>query len=242
MNELSCGVARDLLPLYADNLAGEESYALVEAHLAACEACRAELAAIRTSLPGAAPKAGKSLRRVRGRLKRLLTALISVIAGLALLFGLFVYGQVYYPPLRYKEEMIRVGPYNWDANEFMESGGEWYVMHKYSRIVDCSQVVEHINADGSLQVWAFINYKKDALWDRLFLDYGDSPKIAWTGGMSLYPPPYTPHLDAGKVHATVYWMDHIEKLGSLQIVERETDRLSQEVLDLCTLIWDGEIR
>ena len=38
--KLSCGVIRDLLPLYAENLAGEESRQLVEEHLADCEACR----------------------------------------------------------------------------------------------------------------------------------------------------------------------------------------------------------
>jgi len=244
MDELPCGVAHDLLPLYADNLAGEESRALVEAHLEACEPCRAELAALRTSLPRVAPKASKSLRRVRGKLKkkRLLTALLSTVAGLALLFGLFVYGQIYYPPMRYSADMIRVGPFDWDANEFMESGDEWYVMNQYTRLVDCSRVVEHLNGDGSLQIWAFIHFKKDALWERLFVPYRYLPVGAWCGGMSLYPQPFDPRLDADKVHATVYWMNHIEKLNALQIVERGTDHLSKEVLALCTLIWDGDIK
>jgi len=163
------------------------------------------------------------------------------MAGLALLFGLFVYGQIYHPPLHYKEDMIRVGAYNWDTKEFMESG-DIYVMSRYDRAVDYSRVIEHTNADGSLQLWAFMNFKKDALWDRLFLNYGDFTEDDWRTGMGLYPQPFTPHLDAGKVHATVYWMDHIEKLDSMQIVERETDHLSQEVLDLCTLIWDGDVK
>lgn len=34
-----CGVIRDLLPLYAENLTGEESAALVREHLAECEEC-----------------------------------------------------------------------------------------------------------------------------------------------------------------------------------------------------------
>ena len=42
--KLSCGVIRDLLPLYAENLAGEESRKLVEEHLSECEACQKELA------------------------------------------------------------------------------------------------------------------------------------------------------------------------------------------------------
>ena len=246
MTELSCGVARDLLPLYADNLTGEESCALVEAHLQACEACQTELESLRAGLPKQAPQASKSLRRVKGKLKkkRVLTAILATMAGLALLFGLFVYGQIYHPPLHYKEDMIRVGRYNWDANEFIETGNDWYVMNKYNgnkcnRIVDYTRTVWHENADGSQQLWVFVNYKKDALWDRLFLKHGDYPEGAWISGTSIYQ---ETTWDVDKIHATVYWMDHIEKLGSMQIVERETDHLSQEVLDLCTLIWDGDIK
>lgn len=84
MTELTCGVARDLLPLYADNLTGEESRALVEAHLEACGPCRAELTAIRSSLPRVAPKASKSLRRVNQRLRRK-KAFIALAAAIAVL-------------------------------------------------------------------------------------------------------------------------------------------------------------
>lgn len=40
---VSCGVIRDLLPLYADQVASPESRALVEEHLNGCEGCRREL-------------------------------------------------------------------------------------------------------------------------------------------------------------------------------------------------------
>lgn len=43
MEELSCQVVRDLLPLYHDGVCSEDSRALVASHLAACQACRAEL-------------------------------------------------------------------------------------------------------------------------------------------------------------------------------------------------------
>ena len=39
--KLDCDVIRDLLPLYAEKLASPASSALVEQHLAECEACRA---------------------------------------------------------------------------------------------------------------------------------------------------------------------------------------------------------
>ena len=41
MNDISCGICRDLIPLVKDGVAGEDSRAAVEAHIVHCEACRA---------------------------------------------------------------------------------------------------------------------------------------------------------------------------------------------------------
>ena len=53
MTKLSCEVIRDLLPLYVEGLASDESNALVEEHLAGCAACRDELEAMRADAAGA---------------------------------------------------------------------------------------------------------------------------------------------------------------------------------------------
>ena len=37
---LTCGIIKDLLPLYAENLCGDESREAVEAHLNECDSCR----------------------------------------------------------------------------------------------------------------------------------------------------------------------------------------------------------
>ena len=49
--KLECDVIRDLLPLYAEKLASPASSALVEQHLAACPACRAELEQMEKPVP-----------------------------------------------------------------------------------------------------------------------------------------------------------------------------------------------
>ena len=49
--KLECDVIRDLLPLYAEKLASPASSALVEQHLAECEACRAELEQMEKPVP-----------------------------------------------------------------------------------------------------------------------------------------------------------------------------------------------
>jgi len=43
---MNCKIIEDLLPLYHDGLASDESRALVEEHLETCERCRLKLAEI----------------------------------------------------------------------------------------------------------------------------------------------------------------------------------------------------
>ena len=41
-NDLTCGVVRDLLPSYVENLLGEEAKEAVDRHLETCSACTAQ--------------------------------------------------------------------------------------------------------------------------------------------------------------------------------------------------------
>ena len=52
-------IIRDLLPIYADGLESEESRALIEAHLADCPDCRAQLERMRARVDA-------QLRRMKG--------------------------------------------------------------------------------------------------------------------------------------------------------------------------------
>lgn len=45
----SCGIIKDLLPLYVDGVCSEESRAAVDEHLAGCKSCKAELEELRKS-------------------------------------------------------------------------------------------------------------------------------------------------------------------------------------------------
>ena len=55
MEKIDCNIIRDLLPLYEDNVASQETQELVRGHLADCPACQEELRKLRTpiSLPPA---------------------------------------------------------------------------------------------------------------------------------------------------------------------------------------------
>lgn len=92
--ETTCGVVRDLLPLYADDVASPDSRALVEEHLKGCAGCRAELAQLEQAvqLPPDRNEAGEVRRWKRG-LNRWLgrtVALCLVIAAAAAALLLFL--------------------------------------------------------------------------------------------------------------------------------------------------------
>ena len=53
MSQITCGVVRDLLPLYVDGCCGADSRRLVEEHLAGCPDCRRARADMAGELPPA---------------------------------------------------------------------------------------------------------------------------------------------------------------------------------------------
>lgn len=68
MNQLPCGIIRDLLPLYQDGVCSPESREAVQAHLAGCAACREELEALRTEFSCPEPEQAARLRE-SGRIR-----------------------------------------------------------------------------------------------------------------------------------------------------------------------------
>ncbi len=96
-NDLTCGVVRDLLPSYVENLLGEESREAVERHLESCPDCMAQKEAM--SAPAEAEETAKEvdfLKRVRkGALKKaVLAALCTVLVlGGGFLLKEFVIGR-----------------------------------------------------------------------------------------------------------------------------------------------------
>lgn len=82
-----CNIIRDLLPLYAEDMVSADTADFVEAHLAACAACRAELEALRQpKIPEAASaepadESFSAFMRRWGRRLRWLWRTISVLLG-----------------------------------------------------------------------------------------------------------------------------------------------------------------
>ncbi len=98
MNKLSCGIIKDLLPLYVDNVCSEESKTIIEEHIADCPICEAELmnlqsspdvkTEINTDINKAVENAGKRIKK--GKKKAVVKAL-SITMAVFLVVSIFAY-------------------------------------------------------------------------------------------------------------------------------------------------------
>ena len=89
---MPCAVIRDLLPLYAEDLASEESRELVQKHLDGCPDCRARLETLKE--PAAPePDASQALRAVKKefRRRRVLAVLLAALLVFLPLFALLAH-------------------------------------------------------------------------------------------------------------------------------------------------------
>ena len=87
-----CSIVQDLLPLYAENMLREETKEFVDAHLAQCAPCRAELAALKADVPSA-PVNAQPLRSLKKQLRRkkFTAVLLAVTLALTLAAAGFAY-------------------------------------------------------------------------------------------------------------------------------------------------------
>lgn len=88
--KLDCEVIRDLLPLYAEQMASPASTALVEEHLETCEACRAQLRQMQMPVPvQPEPQPDAPLKGIRKTLQKkslraVAAAVLAVLCAVAL--------------------------------------------------------------------------------------------------------------------------------------------------------------
>lgn len=124
IDKLNCAIVRDLLPLYHDKVVSEETKAAVEAHVAECTDCAAELESLARDLPIGNDKidTGKSFQKFAKRRKRkhlLLNIICFVIGGLIVLaaavyFALWNKKIIPCPPDSWSNEGLMVYHYKYD--------------------------------------------------------------------------------------------------------------------------------
>lgn len=126
--KITCNIIGDLLPLYAENLASEDSRALVEEHLDDCPACRASLSAMQQaapSLPEDALPLAKVQKALRGR--RWATAVLAAALVLTVALGVFsrLTTPIYFP---YDEDAITFSEEPSGGFSWSYSGATGYTM------------------------------------------------------------------------------------------------------------------
>lgn len=90
---LTCGIVKDLLPLYAENLCGDESREAVEAHLNECDSCRALLDGMKQQ-ESTSPLEALPLRSISKKIKRKQIRLVALALCLALFLITAYQGRV----------------------------------------------------------------------------------------------------------------------------------------------------
>lgn len=102
--KISCNVIEDLLPLYADNVASEDSQKLIEEHLKECSSCKIMLAQMQkiqnTDLSRNCLEDANVLKKIRSRIcrKRIFCAVLAsavVLAGYSTANYLYCNKQTY---------------------------------------------------------------------------------------------------------------------------------------------------
>lgn len=150
---VTCHVVEDLMPLYAEQLASQDSRLLIEDHLKHCPSCRARLEAISQPTPLPADRDTAPLKKLRSKLRKrqLLTVLISVLCALALTASVlsFAFSPDYIP---YREDLLRIEEQDASLYLISQQPVSGYEMDCYS------------TPQG--QVYHITLYQ--TLWDRIF--------------------------------------------------------------------------
>lgn len=97
MNEISCGLCRDLIPLVKDGVASEESAQAVLHHMETCEACREAYG----NGAATAPAHEHAIRGIMRRLRIFLAMLLmfGILFGLSLTAGSGIFYNVVLMPM-----------------------------------------------------------------------------------------------------------------------------------------------
>ncbi len=102
-DKITCGVVRDLIPLVADEVCGEESRAAVEEHVKTCESCAKALSDARAATPAPvtdekAAKGFKKALKKEGRRFRLWQIAAAVLAAVLMIVctGIVAHSEILY--------------------------------------------------------------------------------------------------------------------------------------------------
>lgn len=103
---MNCGIIRDLLPLYAEDICGEETKLAVEEHLKGCADCRVSLDNIKVS-DSTAPVSALPIKAVSRKIRNNRLRAVALALCTLLFFVTAYYGRIRQPdPVPYSEDFF----------------------------------------------------------------------------------------------------------------------------------------
>jgi len=233
MNDINCNVIKDLIPLYIDDAVSPETKELVEIHIYECPACREELENMKKVLPLPVCRdleqetAGiiKSIRLQLQR-KKVRAAIISSLAAVALIIGL--YAVMVFPS--------RVIPYEEGLVSVREDGEDVWIRFT-GRSYNCSYGLDitEIEIDGKKKN-AIAIYYDETLYSK-YLEPVLHPNHTYDDEWLLNDLYYTEN-DDGEMERVEQQLDVIY-YSSIKINSREiTEQDWTDHIDDMEIIWE----
>lgn len=138
--KISCNIIRDLLPLYAEDLASEDTKTLVDEHLCGCDDCTKFLGSLKKGTPLPVEAAPESLNKVKKTIRR--RRVVSVMAAVLTVITIasFVFTYLFTPFQLTKEQAL----------------DDFYVREDGAIVIDYSTYVTGRSQSGWNENW-FIN-------------------------------------------------------------------------------------
>jgi hypothetical protein len=170
MNEISCGVMGDLLPLYAENMTSPESAALVEAHLPTCPQCAQQLERLRQPVKIPADTAELHLVRMKYYLWKRTVAICMLLLSIAL-FAMGFAGAWLLHPIAVQAEELDF--------DFERQSDEELTVTITGEAIDCS-----VWLDGEVEEGASVVAVIQAHTNRFNRYFGE--KRVWTKNLGRF--------------------------------------------------------
>ena len=107
MDNMSCNIIQDMLPLYVDGVASQETAQMVEAHLADCQGCRKKCSDLKESMTIPMNNDERPLQRIRRSWNR--KKVILVCSTVAIILAILCCGFFLMEEFVYLEEIAYNG-------------------------------------------------------------------------------------------------------------------------------------
>lgn len=158
--KISCSIVRDLLPLYAEDLASQDTRALVDEHLCSCEDCKSILNTMKTPAPIPAEASPDALNKVKKTIRRRRTVSVMAAVMTVITIASLVFTYMFTPFQLTKDQALEdfyvrddgavvIDYAPWIHGRVMSGNGENWYINQYSNRYDMWKAVNRDQAQGS---------------------------------------------------------------------------------------------